>query len=45
MVYELLWDCFVLGDFASGFEFFLEICGHIVRGHVIPFVSHLIVAS
>jgi hypothetical protein len=22
MVYELLWDCFVLDDYASGFDFF-----------------------
>ncbi len=26
MVYELLPNCFVLNDFASGFDFFLEIC-------------------
>jgi hypothetical protein len=24
MVYELLWDCFVVDDYASGFDFFLR---------------------
>jgi hypothetical protein len=24
MVYELLWDCFVLDDYANGFDFFLR---------------------
>jgi hypothetical protein len=44
MVYELLWDCFVHDDFASGFDLFLEICEHITCGHVLPSVSHLLVA-
>jgi hypothetical protein len=46
MVYELLQDCFVLDDFVNGFDFFfLEICRHIVHGHVLPSVSRLLVAS
>jgi hypothetical protein len=45
MVYELLRDCFVLDDSASGFDFFFEICGHIVHGHVPPSISCLLVAS
>jgi hypothetical protein len=44
MVYELLLDCFVHHDFAFGFDFFLEICGNIVCGHVLPLVSCLLVA-
>ncbi len=44
MVYELLWDWFVPNDFASGFDFFFEICKHIIHGHVLPSVSHLFVA-
>ncbi len=45
MVYELLWDCFVLDDYASGFEFIFKVCGHIVHGHVPPSVSHLFATS
>jgi hypothetical protein len=45
MVYELLWDCFVPNDYVNGFDFFFEICGHIIRGHVPPSLSHLLVAS
>jgi hypothetical protein len=45
MVYELLWYCFVLDDFGSGFDFFFDICGHIVHGHVLPSISCLLVAS
>ncbi len=45
MVYELLKDCFVLNNCTSGFDFFFEICGHIVCGNVPPLVSHLLVAS
>ncbi len=44
MVYELLQDCFVIDDFAGGFEFFFEICKHITCGHVPPLVSCLIIA-
>jgi hypothetical protein len=44
MVYELLLDYFVLHDFASGFDFFFEIRGHIACGHVLPLISHLLVA-
>jgi hypothetical protein len=40
----LLWDCFVLNDFASSFNIFFEIHGHIACGHVLPSVSHLLVA-
>ncbi len=39
MVYELLRDCFVLDDFASGFNLFFEVCGHIVQGHIPPSIS------
>jgi hypothetical protein len=28
MVYELLWDCFVLNDFLNGFDFFLNMWAH-----------------
>jgi hypothetical protein len=45
MVYELLRNCFVPDDFANDFDQFFEIYGHIVRGHVPPYVSHLFVAS
>jgi hypothetical protein len=44
LVYELLWDYFVPNDYATNFDFFLEICGHIVHGHVLPLVSHVLVA-
>jgi len=44
MVYELLWDSFVHEDFVSGFDYFFEICKHIVHGHVPPSVSCLFVA-
>jgi hypothetical protein len=43
-MYELLWDCFVPDDFVSGFEFFIEICEHIIHGHVLPSLSQLLVA-
>jgi hypothetical protein len=43
-VYELLQDYFVFDDFASGFAIFFEICKHIVCGHILPLVSHLLVA-
>jgi hypothetical protein len=39
MVYELLWYCFAPSDFASGFNLFFVICGHIVQGHVPPSIS------
>jgi len=39
MVYELLRDCFVLDDFANGFNLFFEVCGHIVQGHIPPSIS------
>jgi hypothetical protein len=38
MMYELLRNCFVLDDFVSGFDLFFEICGHIVRSHVLPLI-------
>jgi hypothetical protein len=44
MVYELLWDCFVLNNFVGDFDLFLEICEHITCGHVPPLISHLLVA-
>jgi len=44
MVYELLRNCFVLDDFASGFDLFLKVCGHIVRSHVPPLVLILLSA-
>jgi hypothetical protein len=44
MIYEFLWDCFVLGNFACGFDYFFDICKHITCGHVLPLVSHLLVA-
>jgi hypothetical protein len=34
MVYELLWNCFVLDDFMGGFDFFFKLRGHIIRGHI-----------
>jgi hypothetical protein len=43
MVYEFLWDYFVLNDLTSGFDFFFEICEHITHGHVLPIVSCLLV--
>jgi hypothetical protein len=42
MVYELLWDCFVLDNFVGGFDFFLEICEYITRGHVPSSISCLL---
>jgi hypothetical protein len=42
---KFLGDCFVLDNFASGFDFFFEICGHIACGHVSPSISHLLLAS
>jgi hypothetical protein len=44
MVYELLRDYFVLDDFASDFVIFFEIYKHIICGHVLPLVSHLLAA-
>jgi len=44
MVYEF-WNCFVLDEFVSGFDFFFEICGHIAHGHVPPILSCLFIAS
>jgi hypothetical protein len=44
MVYEYLWNYFVLDDFASGFNLFFEVCGHIVWGHVPLSISHLLFA-
>ncbi len=44
MVDELLYDCFVLDDFVSGFDLFFEICGHIVQRHVLPSLLHLLFA-
>jgi hypothetical protein len=29
IMYELLRDCFVPNNFASGFNLFFEVCGHI----------------
>jgi hypothetical protein len=43
MVYELLHDYFVPSDFANGFDLFIEICEHIIRGHVLPLISCLLV--
>jgi hypothetical protein len=34
MVYEILQYDFLPYDSMSGFDFFLEVCGHIVQGHV-----------
>ncbi len=45
MVYEFLQDYFVFDDSTSGFEFFLEMCKHIIHGHVPPLISCLLVAS
>jgi hypothetical protein len=45
MVYELLWDFFVLNNSTSGFYFFFEMCKHIVRGHFPQSISHMFVAS
>ncbi len=42
---ELLWDCIVLNDFANDFDFFFEICEHIIQGHVPPSGSCFLVAS
>jgi hypothetical protein len=41
MMYELLQNCFVPNDCASGFDLFFEVFGHIVQGHVPPSVSFL----
>jgi hypothetical protein len=45
MVYDLLQNCFVLEDFANGFDFFFEVCGHIDRGHVLTSILCLLAAS
>jgi hypothetical protein len=45
MVYELLRDCFILDYSTSGFDFFFNVCGHIVWGHVAPSILHLFSAS
>jgi hypothetical protein len=45
MVYDLFKNCFILEDFANGFDFFFEICRHIVRGHVPPSILCLLAAS
>jgi hypothetical protein len=45
MVYELFQYCFVPNDFASGFNLFFEICGHITHGHVLPSISRLFVVT
>jgi hypothetical protein len=42
MVYEFLQDCFVLNDYANGFDIFFEICGHIAHNHVPQSISHLL---
>jgi hypothetical protein len=34
MVYELLWNCFVLDDFVGVSDFFFKVRGHIIRGHI-----------
>jgi hypothetical protein len=44
MVYKLLGDCYVPDNFANGFDLFFEICRHIACGHVLPSLSHLLVA-
>ncbi len=44
MVYEF-WDYLVFNDYACGFDFIFEICGHIAYGHVPPLISCLFVAS
>jgi hypothetical protein len=41
MVYELLWEYFVLNDYTGGFDLLKKICGHIVWSHVPPLVSSL----
>jgi hypothetical protein len=38
MVYEILQNGFLPYDYANGFNFFLEVCGHITQGHVPPLV-------
>jgi hypothetical protein len=45
MVYELLQHYFVPDDFASDFDLFFKVCGHIIQGHVPPLVSCLFFAS
>ncbi len=46
MVYEILQDYFVFDDSANcGFDILFEICGHIICGHVLSIISHLLVAS
>ncbi len=45
MVYEFLQDCFVLNNFANGFDLFKKICGHIVRSHVPSSISCLFSTS
>jgi hypothetical protein len=45
MVYEFLRDCFVLNDYANGFDILLKICEHITHAHVLPLVSCLLVTS
>jgi hypothetical protein len=38
MVYEILQNGFLPYDYVSGFNVFLEVCGHIVQGHVPPLI-------
>jgi hypothetical protein len=49
MVYEFWQDCFVPNDFASGFNFFFKVCGHIacsVMFHFsIAFVFYILISS
>jgi hypothetical protein len=45
MMYELLWDYFILGDFISDFNILFEVCGHIDGHHVPLFILHFLVVS
>ncbi len=45
MVYELLQNYFVPNDYTSGFDFFFEVCGHIVQGHVPLLILQLLSTS
>jgi len=45
VVYELLWNCFIINDPMSGFDLFFKVCGHIIQDHVPSSLSCLFFAS
>ncbi|KAL2608123.1 hypothetical protein R1flu_026696 [Riccia fluitans] len=45
MVFELLRDCFILEDLASGFDLLFDLCTHIALGRVSASTAYLLGAS